>query len=35
MKKKYWDIFILLLSLYVIVELAIEIIYPFSQKILT
>jgi len=32
MKKKYWDIFILLLSLYVIVELAIEIIYPFSQK---
>jgi len=31
-KKKYWEIFILSLSLYVIAELAVEIIYPFSQK---
>lgn len=30
--KKYWEIFILILSLYVIVELAFEIVYPFSQE---
>jgi voltage-gated potassium channel len=32
MKKKYWDIFILILSLYVIIELAVELIHPFSEK---
>jgi hypothetical protein len=32
LKKKYWEIFILLLSLYVIIELSVEIIYPFSQQ---
>jgi voltage-gated potassium channel len=31
MKKKYWDLIILVLSLYVILELAVELIYPFSQ----
>lgn len=30
-KNKYWDIIILVLSIYVLLELAIEIIYPFSQ----
>jgi len=32
MKKKYWDIFILILSLYVLIELAFEVVYPFSQE---
>lgn len=32
MKNKTWEIFMLFLSLYVIVELAIEFIYPFSQE---
>lgn len=32
MKKNLWQFIILVLSLYVIIELAIEIIYPFSQK---
>jgi voltage-gated potassium channel len=31
MKNKYWELFILILSLYVIAELAVEIIYPFSN----
>jgi voltage-gated potassium channel len=31
MKNKHWEIFILILSLYVIIELALEIIYPFSE----
>ena len=34
-KVNYWDIFILLLSLYVIFELAIEVIYPFSDNTLS
>ncbi|HPS12670.1 MAG TPA: ion transporter, partial [Prolixibacteraceae bacterium] len=32
MKNKFWELFILFLSLYVIVELGIEIIHPFSQQ---
>ena len=33
-KNRYWEFFILILSLYVIAELGVEVIYPLSSRVI-